>query len=121
MVSDTGKGKDICREEIELWSSYEYALRKEDGEYFHNMLDECYKYSKAIDKKDGSIPTEPMIMVLLFIQPKMIKNLLTIIESRRMNEKANCLKNCDDRKYRSEIKSVTLFCSYTELTQFRVD
>jgi hypothetical protein len=85
--------EDICAKEIESRSSYEYALRKEDGEYFHNMLDECYKYSKAIDKKDKLIPTESMIMVLLFIQLKMIKNLLTIIESRRMNEKGNCLKN----------------------------
>ena len=34
--------KDKCSEEIESWSSYEYALRKEDSEYFHNMLNEDY-------------------------------------------------------------------------------
>ena len=31
--------EDICAKEIESWSSYEYALRKENGEYFHNMLE----------------------------------------------------------------------------------
>lgn len=92
------KEEDICAKEIESWSSYGYALRKEDSKYFHKMLEECYKYSKAINKKDGSLPTKPMIMALLLNQHKMIKNLLTFIESRRMNEKENCLNNCDDRK-----------------------
>ena len=37
-------------------------------------------------------------MAILLIQHKIIKNVLTIIESGRMNEDTNCLKNCDDRK-----------------------
>ena len=90
--------KDICAKEIESWSSYEYALRKEDSEYFHNMVDECYQYSEAINKKGGLLPTEPMIMALLLIQYKMIRILLRIIESRKINEKSNYLKNCNDRK-----------------------
>ena len=76
--------KDICAKEIESWSSYEYALRKEDSEYFHNMLDECYQYSEAINKKGGLLPTEPMIMALLLIQYKMIRILLRYIESRKI-------------------------------------
>lgn len=36
--------EDICSKAIESWNSYEYALRKGDAEYFHNILDECYKY-----------------------------------------------------------------------------
>ena len=46
----------------------------------HKMLYECYKYSDAINVKGGLLPTEPMIMALLLIQHKMIKNLLEIIE-----------------------------------------
>ena len=46
------------------------------------MLDECYQNSEAINKKGGLLPTEPMIMALLLIQYKMIRNLLAIIESR---------------------------------------
>ena len=49
-----------------------------------------------MNTKTGSLPTEPMIMALLFIQHKMIKNLLLIIESENINENTNCLKNCDD-------------------------
>ena len=90
--------KDICAKEIESWSSYEYALRKEDSEYFHKILHECHKYSEAINIRGGLLPTEPMIMALLLIQYKMIRILLRIIESRKINEKSNYLKNCDDRK-----------------------
>ena len=75
------KNQDICANEIESWSSYEYALRKEDREYFHKILDECKKYSDAINTKGGLLPTEPMIMALLLIQHKMIKNLLEMIKN----------------------------------------
>jgi len=43
--------ENICSVEIESWSIYEYALRKEDAEYFHQMLEECRKYSDAINAK----------------------------------------------------------------------
>jgi hypothetical protein len=62
------------------------------------MLEECYKYCDAINSKPGLLPTEPMIMALLLVQHKIIKNLLTIIESTRINENTNCLKNCYNRK-----------------------
>ena len=78
--------KDICAKEIESWSSYEYTLRKEDSEYFHKILYECHKYSEAINIRGGLLPTEPMIMALLLNQHKMIKNLLSIFESARLDE-----------------------------------
>jgi hypothetical protein len=90
--------KDICAEEIESWSSYEYSLRKEDAEYFHNMLEECKKYSDAINAKGGLLPTEPMVMALMLIQHKMIKKLLGIVESERLDINENYLKKCDDRE-----------------------
>lgn len=90
--------EDMCSNEIQSWSSYEYALRKEDRKYFHKMLDECYWYSEAINSKGGLLPTEPMIMALLLIQHKMIKNLLGMIESNKIDESINCLTNCDDRE-----------------------
>jgi hypothetical protein len=49
------------------------------------MLDECKKYSEAINAKGGLLPTEPMMQGLLLIQNKMIKNLLRIIESENVN------------------------------------
>jgi hypothetical protein len=89
--------KDTFTTEIESWDSYEYALRKEDAEYFHQMLEECKKYSDAINTKGGLLPTETMLMALMLIQHKMIKKLLSIIESERLDWNENCLKNCDDR------------------------
>ena len=98
LIKTTMSNEDICTKEIESWNSYEYALRKEDREYFHKMLNDCYEYSDAINVKGGLLPTEPIIMALLLIQQKMIKKLLGMIESSRINENTNCLKNCDDRK-----------------------
>ena len=88
--------QDICSKELESWRSYEYALRKDDAEYFHQMIEECYKYCDAINTKGGLLPTEPMIMALMLIQHKMIRKLLAIIESERLDLNENCLKNCDD-------------------------
>ena len=62
------------------------------------MLDQCKKYSDAINAKGGLLPTEPMVMALMLIQYKMIRKLLAIIESERLDRNENCLKNCDDRK-----------------------
>ena len=36
------------------------------------MLNECYKYAAAINAKGEPFPTEPLIMVLLLSQHKMI-------------------------------------------------
>jgi hypothetical protein len=82
--------EDICTNEIESWSSYEYALRKEDAEYFHKMLGECKKYSDAINANGGLLPTESFIMALMLIQHKMIRKLLAIIESNTIDENPNC-------------------------------
>jgi hypothetical protein len=88
----------ICAEEIKSWDSYEYALRKEDAEYFHKMLEECHNYSEVINAKGGLLPTEPMVMALMLIQHKMIKELLAIVESERLDPNENYLKKCDDRE-----------------------
>jgi hypothetical protein len=66
------------------------------------MLDECYTYSDAINTKGGLLPTEPMIMALLLIQHKMIKNLLTIVESRRLDWKASEVQHLMKEKEEKE-------------------
>ncbi|MGB7954996.1 MAG: hypothetical protein WCF23_13545 [Candidatus Nitrosopolaris sp.] len=38
-----------------------------------NMLNNCYKYAKAINAKGQPFPAEPVIMALLFSQHKLIK------------------------------------------------
>jgi hypothetical protein len=37
------------------------------------MLNDCYKYSKAINSKGRPFPTQPMIMALLLLQHKLIE------------------------------------------------
>jgi hypothetical protein len=37
------------------------------------MLNDCYKYAKAINAKAQPFPEEPVIMALLFSQHKMIE------------------------------------------------
>ena len=45
-------------------------------------------YSYAINARKGLLSTEPMIMTLLLIQHKMIRNLLGMIESSTINKNA---------------------------------
>ena len=68
---------DILTKEIESWNGFEYALREEDRELFKKMLNECYKYSVAINAKGEPFPTEPLVMALLLSQQKMIDWLIS--------------------------------------------
>jgi hypothetical protein len=38
-----------------------------------NMLNNCYKYTKAINAKAQPFPSEPVIMAVLYSQHKMIE------------------------------------------------
>lgn len=44
----------------------------EDRTDFMKMLNDCYKYAKAINAKGWAFPTEPLIMALLYSQHKLI-------------------------------------------------
>jgi hypothetical protein len=65
--------EDILTKEIESWKGFADRLPDEDRETFKKMLDDCYKYSKAINAKGRPFPTEPMIMALLFSRHKLIE------------------------------------------------
>jgi hypothetical protein len=70
-----GKEKEeiLTKEEIELWKSFVVSLSsKEDRELFEKMLNDCYKYSAAINAKGKPFPAEQLIMTLLLSQHKMI-------------------------------------------------
>jgi hypothetical protein len=65
--------KDILTKEIESWTSFEASLSsQEDRKFFISMLNDCYKYSVAINTKGHPFPAEPLIMALLLSQHKMI-------------------------------------------------
>jgi hypothetical protein len=57
----------------ESWRGFADSLPvEEDRTDFMKMLNDCYKYSKAINAKGRPFPTEPLIMALLFSQHKLI-------------------------------------------------
>jgi hypothetical protein len=66
--------EDILTQEIESWKGFVESLRtEEDRDTFMKMLNDCYKYSKAISAKGQPFSTEPVIMSLLFSQHKLIE------------------------------------------------
>jgi hypothetical protein len=66
--------EDVPTKEIESWKGFADGLSaEEDRGVFTKMLSDCYKYAKAINAKGEPFPTEPVIMVLLFSQHKLIE------------------------------------------------
>jgi hypothetical protein len=64
---------DILGREIESWSGFANSLKsQEDKKLFLRMLDDCYKYSIAINAKGELFPAESLLMTLLFSQHKVI-------------------------------------------------
>jgi hypothetical protein len=69
---------DILTKEIESWSGFADRLQtEEDRNLFKKMLNECYKYSIAINDKGEPFLAESLIMALLLSQQKMIDWLLS--------------------------------------------
>jgi hypothetical protein len=65
--------EDILTQEIESWKGFADSLPSEGRQTFIKMLNDCYKYSKAINAKGRPFPTEPVILALLFSQHKLIE------------------------------------------------
>jgi hypothetical protein len=65
--------EDILTKEIESWKGFVDGLPAEDRKTFIKILNDCYKYAKAISTKSQPFPSEPVIMALLFSQHKMIE------------------------------------------------
>jgi hypothetical protein len=84
--------EDILTKEIESWKGFVDSLpAEEDRKTFMKMLNNCYKYAKAINAKAQPFPVEPVIMALLFSQHKLIKWL----EGQISKEKTNVLNPLD--------------------------
>jgi hypothetical protein len=58
----------LTKEEIESWKAFVDSLdSKEDRELFKTMLNDCYKYTAAINVKGQPFPAEPLIMASLLL------------------------------------------------------
>jgi hypothetical protein len=75
--------EDTLRQEIESWRGFADALREEDREPFLSMLEQCYQYADSINSKGEYYSTESLLMILLFVQHKIIS---WLISNRNFNE-----------------------------------
>jgi len=76
--------EDILAKEIESWKGFVDRLpTEEDRKTFTKMLNDCYKYAKAINANAQPFPSEAVIMALLFSQHKLIEWLQGQISKRK--------------------------------------
>ena len=67
---------DILIREIESWKGFADTLCSADRGLFLQMLNDCHRYSNAINAKGEPFPVEALLMTLVFIQHKMIRWLM---------------------------------------------
>jgi hypothetical protein len=79
--------EDVLNKEIETWRGFiEKLPSDEDKVVFTKLLNDCYKYSEAMNNhlQTNPFPTESVIMSLLLSQHKLICHLKSILKSRRL-------------------------------------
>jgi hypothetical protein len=78
--------EDILTKETKSWEGFEDSLpTKENKEVFKRILNDCYKYTVAINAKGEPFPSEPLIMSLLLSQHKLIKWLTSELSLREID------------------------------------
>jgi hypothetical protein len=73
---------DLLVKEIDAWKSFADGLRVDDQKIFKQMLNQCYKYLRAINAKGEAFPTESIMMALILSQQQMIDFLLEKIKNK---------------------------------------
>ena len=73
---------DVLAKEIESWNSFAEGLRAEDRKLFKQMLNQCYKHVRAINKKGELFPTESLLMSLILVQHELMEFLLEKLKSK---------------------------------------
>ena len=76
--------EDVLTKEIETWRGFIDKLPSdEDKAVLTKLLNECYKYSLAINNhaEEHPFPQESLIISLLLIQHKLINQLKSMMQS----------------------------------------
>ena len=63
-------------EEVKSWKSFEKALRLQDRELFHAMVEKIWSFSEAVENSGEGYVTEAFLLSLLISQQKLIDRLL---------------------------------------------
>lgn len=72
--------------ELQSWSGFARALRKEDRTAFDRMMDTCRNYASAGSNATRPIVFEPMVMSILLNQQKILNKIekeLDVIRKQR--------------------------------------
>ncbi len=63
-------------DEVESWKGFPWALRKEDGELWDEMIKEVRQYySGAVERSGKQLTTDPFFMALILAQQRTIERL----------------------------------------------
>lgn len=82
--------EDVLTKEIETWRGFiEKLPSDEDKAILRKLLNDCHKYSLAINNhaQEHPFPTESLIMSLLLIQHRLINHLKSMIQSEQTDNK----------------------------------
>jgi hypothetical protein len=86
--------EDVLTKEIETWRGFiDKVSLDEDKTILTKLLNDCYKYSVAINNhaQEHPFPAESLIMSLLLTQHKLIDHLKSMLPSEQSDEK---LEDC---------------------------
>lgn len=77
--------EDVLTKEIETWRGYMEKLPEEDKAILTELLNECYKYSVAMNNhaQNHPFPAESLIMSMLLTQHKLIIHLKSMMRSKQ--------------------------------------
>ena len=78
--------EDVPAKEIETWRGFiDQLLSDEDKAVLTKLLNDCYKYSVAINShaETHPFPSESLIMALLLTQHKLIDQLKSMMPSKQ--------------------------------------
>jgi len=62
--------------EVQLWSGFARALRKDDREVFDQLMDVCRNYASAGSNATRPVLFEAMVMCILLDQQKFLNRLI---------------------------------------------
>ena len=69
--------------EVQRWSGFARALRKDDRKIFEQMMDTCRNYASAESNATRPVMFEAMIMCVLLEQQKVLNRLKKEIDSTK--------------------------------------
>ena len=73
-------GKSKIVKEIDSWRPFGEALRADDRELYRQMMQRCCEYLPSMEVKAEPFPNDSLFMGLVFLQHRMIDELVKKVE-----------------------------------------